>query len=139
MSTLIEDNIKSKPLLDLYNVEPNSLIALSFNFDQLKYVITELRNNQKNIYQELSAIKSEISQQKNDINRIKSDVTETELLSEKNKDIQKNFEEKKKKLNEDLIDLENRIKIKKKIIKITNLKLKLQIYLMGKIQKKCKQ
>ena len=112
MSTLIEDNIKSKPLFDLYNIEPNSLIALSFNFDQLKYVITELRNNQKNIYQELSAIKSEISQQKNDINRIKSDVTETELLSEKNKDIQKNFEEKKKKLNEDLIDLENRIKIK---------------------------
>ena len=60
MSTSVNElnNMSQTKLnLNLHNIEPNSLISLSFNFDILKYVITELINNQKNLNIELSKIK----------------------------------------------------------------------------------
>ena len=115
MSTSVNEiNLMSqtKLNLNLYNIEPNSLISLSFNFDILKYVITELIKNQKNLNNELSKIKSELLQEKKHSNEIEFSLVELKLSSEKNDDeIQKRLENQKIKLNHQLKELENQIKI----------------------------
>ena len=115
MSTSVNElnNMSQTKLnLNLYNIEPNSLISLSFNFDILKYVITELINNQKNLNIELSKIKSELLQEKKHSNEIEFSLVELKLSSEKNDDeIQKRLENQKIKLNHQLKELENQIKI----------------------------
>ena len=58
---------QTKSNLNLFNIEPNSLIAMNFNFDILKYVITELINNQKNTKIELSNLNSQIKELENKI------------------------------------------------------------------------
>ena len=112
MSSFFNDNVKSKPNLNLYNIEPNSLIALSFNFDILKYVITELINNQKNTNNEISKLKSEWLRLKKFTNEIESSSIELKLSSGINFDIKKNLEEKKNRLNMELNQIENEIKNK---------------------------
>ena len=84
MSTSFNDNVKLKSDLNLYNIEADSLLNLSFNFDILKYVITELIKNQKNNNDEISKIKSELQQQKNYTNEIESSLLQLKLSSEKN-------------------------------------------------------
>ena len=64
MSTNIDNKIESKIILDLYKIEPDSLLSFTFNFDILKYVITELIKKQKKISDEISTFKSELLQQK---------------------------------------------------------------------------
>lgn len=112
MSTSFNDNVKLKSDLNLYNVEADSLLNLSFNFDILKYVITELIKNQKNNNDEISEIKSELLQQKKYTNKIESSLLQLKLSTEKNFDIQKNLEEKKNKLDLELNKVENEIKNK---------------------------
>ena len=58
---------QTKSNLNLFNIEPNSLIAMNFNFDILKYVITELINNQKNTKIELSNLNSQLKELENQI------------------------------------------------------------------------
>ena len=115
MSTSVNElnNMSQTKLnLNLHNIEPNSLISLSFNFDILKYVITELIKNQKNLNNELSKIKSELLQEKKHSNEIEFSLVELKLSSEKNDDeIQKRLENQKIKLNHQLKELENQIKI----------------------------
>ena len=115
MSTSVNElnNMSQTKLnLNLHNIEPNSLISLSFNFDILKYVITELINNQKNLNIELSKIKQELLQEKKHSNEIEFSLVELKLSSEKNDDeIQKRLENQKIKLNHQLKELENQIKI----------------------------
>ena len=53
-----------KNSFDLYNFEPNSLIAMSFNFDILKYVLMELINQQRNTINDIFQIKSELLENK---------------------------------------------------------------------------
>ena len=60
MSTVFNDNVKLKSDLNIYNIETDSLVSLSFNFDILKYVITELIKNQKNTNEEISKIKDDL-------------------------------------------------------------------------------
>ena len=98
MSTSFNDNVKLKSDLNLYNIEADSLLNLSFNFDILKYVITELIKNQKNNNDEISKIKSELQQQKNYTNEIESSLLQLKLSSEKNFGVQQNLEEYKIKL-----------------------------------------
>lgn len=114
MSTSFNDNVKLKSDLNLYNIEADSLLNLSFNFDILKYVITELIKNQKNNNDEISKIKSELQQQKNYTNEIESSLLQLKLSSEKNFDIQQNLEEYKIKLGMDLNNVKNEIKNKEK-------------------------
>ena len=95
MSTSINDInqiSQTKSNLNLFNIEPNSLIAMNFNFDILKYVITELINNQKNTKIELSNLNSQIKELENQI------ISENEKILE----FQKSF----------IIDKENNKKIK---------------------------
>jgi hypothetical protein len=87
---------------------------LSFNFDILKYVITELIKNQKNNNDEISKIKSELQQQKNYTNEIESSLLQLKLSSEKNFGVQQNLEEYKIKLGMDLNNVKNEIKNKEK-------------------------
>lgn len=114
MSTSFNDNVKLKSDLNLYNIEADSLLNLSFNFDILKYVITELIKNQKNNNDEISKIKSELQQQKNYTNEIESSLLQLKLSSEKNFDIQQNLEEYKIKLGMELNNVKNEIKNKEK-------------------------
>ena len=114
MSTSFNDNVKLKSDLNLYNIEADSLLNLSFNFDILKYVITELIKNQKNNNDEISKIKSELQQQKNYTNEIESSLLQLKLSSEKNFDIQQNLEEYKVKLGMELNNVKNEIKNKEK-------------------------
>ncbi len=114
MSTSFNDNVKLKSDLNLYNIEADSLLNLSFNFDILKYVITELIKNQKNNNDEISKIKSELQQQKNYTNEIESSLLQLKLSSEKNFDIQQNLEEYKIKLGMELNNVKNEIKNEEK-------------------------
>lgn len=114
MSTSFNDNVKLKSDLNLYNIEADSLLNLSFNFDILKYVITELIKNQKNNNDEISKIKSELQQQKNYTNEIESSLLQLKLSSQKNFDVQQNLEEYKIKLGMDLNNVKNEIKNKEK-------------------------
>ena len=114
MSTSFNDNVKLKSDLNLYNIEADSLLNLSFNFDILKYVITELIKNQKNNNDEISKIKSELQQQKNYTNEIESSLLQLKLSSEKNFGVQQNLEEYKIKLGMDLNNVKNEIKNKEK-------------------------
>ena len=114
MSTSFNDNVKLKSDLNLYNIEADSLLNLSFNFDILKYVITELIKNQKNNNDEISKIKSELQQQKNYTNEIESSLLQLKLSSQKNFGVQQNLEEYKIKLGMDLNNVKNEIKNKEK-------------------------
>ena len=114
MSTSFDDNVKLKSDLNLYNIEADSLLNLSFNFDILKYVITELIKNQKNNNDEISKIKSELQQQKNYTNEIESSLLQLKLSSEKNFGVQQNLEEYKIKLGMELNNVKNEIKNKEK-------------------------
>ena len=108
MSTSIDNNIKQKYNLDLYNIEAHSLIDLSFNFDFLKSIITELINNQKNINNEISKIKSDLlKQQENKIN-LESYLLELKNSSQPSQINQKNFEEVKREINIEFKESENK-------------------------------
>ena len=109
MSTNIDNKIESKIILDLYKIEPDSLLSFTFNFDILKYVITELIKKQKKISDEISTFKSELLQQKKNSNEIASDLLELKLSLENNIDIQQDIEEKRMKLNNELNNFETRI------------------------------
>ena len=58
---------ENKLNLNIYSIEPNSLIAMNFNFDILKYVITELINNQKNNKIELSKLSTQLKELENQL------------------------------------------------------------------------
>ena len=111
MSNYFDEISNYKSNINIYNIEPNSLIDLSFNFDILKYVITEMIKNQKNINNEISNIKSEILQNKKDTNKLQFSLLELRLATESNLDVKKNLEDEKTKLNKKLNELEEQIKI----------------------------
>ena len=112
MSTVFNDNVNLKSDLNIYNIETDSLVSLSFNFDILKYVITELIINQKNTNEEISKIKADLLQQQKNTNEIVSSLLRLNLSAEKNFSIPKNLEENKNKLNTEFNKLKNEIENK---------------------------
>ena len=108
MSTSFDNNVKQKYNLDLYNIETNSLIDLSFNFDFLKYVITELVNNQKNINNEISKIKSDLLKQQKNKNDFESYILQLKNSKEYNLVNHRNIEEIKKEINIEFNGAENK-------------------------------
>ena len=89
----------SNNIFDLYNFEPNTLISMSFNFDILKYVITELINSHKNTNNELNRLKAEFLEYKNHSNKFESSLIENKLLSNSNTEKKQNPEEDKNNTN----------------------------------------
>ena len=108
MSTSFDNNVKQKYNLDLYNIETNSLIDLSFNFDFLKYVITELVKNQKNINNEISQIKSELLKHQKNKNDFESYILQLKNSKEYNLVNHRNIEEIKKEINIEFNGAENK-------------------------------
>ena len=99
MSTSINDInqiSQTKSNLNLFNIEPNSLIAMSFNFDILKYVITELINNQKNTKIELSNLNLQIKELENKIiseNKTILEFQKSFIIEKENNNINKQIKE----------------------------------------------
>ena len=99
MSTSINDinqMSQTKSNLNLFNIEPNSLIAMSFNFDILKYVITELINNQKNTKIELSNLNLQIKELENKIiseNKTILEFQKSFIIEKENNNINKQIKE----------------------------------------------
>ena len=87
-------NDDDKPV-DLSAIDVNSIIAMTFNFDSLKQVLTTLIKNQKNFESQLSEIKSSILMSKTQ----NMDFT---LKENQDNDQEKNIEEKE--LNEKIED-----------------------------------
>ena len=114
MSTSFDNNVKQKYNLDLYNIETNSLIDLSFNFDFLKYVITELINSQKNINNEISQIKSDLLKCQKNKNDFESYILQLKNSKKYNQENQRNIEEIKKKINTEFNGAENKDNIENK-------------------------
>ena len=95
--------------VDIYNLEPNQLIAMTFNFDVLKYVITELINNQKNSFDEILQIKTEVLENKKNIHEIESALIEMKISSNMSSKIKSQLEEEKQNLINKKAELEKEI------------------------------
>ena len=94
---------QNKLNLNIYSIDPNSLIAMNFNFDILKFVITELINNQKNTKIELSKINKRLQELENQIK-----ISENKRILELQKSI--NIDKEKNNINkEDNINTEVKI------------------------------
>ena len=94
---------QNKLNLNIYSIDPNSLIAMNFNFDILKFVITELINNQKNTKIELSKINKRLQELENQIK-----ISENKRILELQKSI--NIDKEKNNINKE--DNINKYKIK---------------------------
>ena len=95
MKTSIKNSESFSNSFDLYSLEPNTLISMSFNFDILKYVITELINSQKNTNDELLQLKSEFLEHKKHSNEIESSLKDIRMLSNITPEIKQKLEEEK--------------------------------------------
>ena len=83
-------------IIDLSNINPNKMFAMSYNFELLKYVITSLIRNQQNFDTQLSDLKYSFLKQKDystelelsimDLKMKREDTPEVleELLKQKN-------------------------------------------------------
>ena len=115
-------------IIDLSDINPNKMLAMSFNFELLKYVITSLIHNQQNMDKELNELKiSLLTQKKYSSNleislidlKMKREEESEELdkLLQKKEEIKKENEEIEKSL-ELLIKGKEEEKDKKKIMPI---------------------
>ena len=94
---------QNKLNLNIYTLDPNSLITMNFNFDILKYVITELINNQKNSKIELSKLNIQLKELENQFK-----ISENKRILEIQNSI--NIEKEKNNINkEDNFNTDNKI------------------------------
>ena len=110
----MENSLKNSELFnnnfDLYNFEPNSLIAMSFNFDILKYVITELINSQRNTNDEILQLKNELLEHKKHYKEIESSIIEMKLSSNiLSPDIKQKLEEDKNNIDIKVSEIDQEI------------------------------
>ena len=110
MKNSLKDIEIYKNSFDLYNFEPNSLIAMSFNFDILKYVLMELINQQRNTSNDIFQIKSELLENKKHSKEIESSIIEMKLSSTLSPEIKQKLEEEKNNLILKINEIEKEIK-----------------------------
>ena len=110
MKNSLKDIENYKNSFDLYNFEPNSLIAMSFNFDILKYVLMELINQQRNTSNDIFQVKSELLEHKKHSKEIESSIIEMQLSSNLSPEIKQKLEEEKNNLIIKINEIENEIK-----------------------------
>ena len=114
MKTSSKNIEKFKKDFDLYNFEPNSLIAMSFNFDILKYVIKELINSQKKTNDEILQLKSEFLEHNKHSNDLESSLIEIKLSSNIPPEMKQKLDEEKNKIILKDSEIEKEIKYIKK-------------------------
>ena len=115
MKTSIKNSESFSNSLDLYSLEPNTLISMSFNFDILKYVITELINSQKNTNDELLQLKSEFLEHKKHSNEIESSIIDIRLLTNIAPEMKQKLEEEKRNISNKASEIGKEIKYIKTI------------------------
>jgi len=117
-------------LIDLFNVNPNKMLSMSFNFELLKYVITSLIHNQQNFDKKLFELNLSLIKQKQHISKLKISIIElkigNEISSKEKEELLRKKEElnkKKERYNKDieLLNKKNEENIKKKNIPIYNI------------------
>ena len=119
------------PSTDLSSINPDKIIEMSFNFDLLKYALSVLINNQQNMENEISNLKSSLFQQQEKSGNLELEIIELKLKKAKSPEELTELNNKKKilesKNKEIKTDLENYSKINeeknsKKSLEIYNMK-----------------
>ena len=113
MSNILKNPEIFNNSFDLYNFDPNNLIAMSFNFDILKYVIMDLINSQKNINDEILQLKTELLEHKKHSKEVESSLIEMKLSSDVSPEIKQKLEENKNNIDTKLSKIEKEINIMK--------------------------
>ena len=113
MSNILKNPEIFNNSFDLYNFDPNTLIAMSFNFDILKYVIMDLINSQKNINDEILQLKTELLEHKKHSKEVESSLIEMKLSSDVSPEIKQKLEENKNNIDTKLSKIEKEINIMK--------------------------
>ena len=109
METPIYNIEKPNNNINLYNFDPNTLISMSFNFDILKYVITEIIKNQKNSNDELLHLKEELLESKKYTSEIETSLIEIKLLANNPPDIKRQLEEERIQIQLKISEIEKEI------------------------------
>ena len=121
------------PFIDLSDINPNNMMAMSFNFELLKYVITSLIHNQRNMDKDLTDLNLSLLKQKQYSSNLEISIIDLqmqkELSPQEKEDLLKKKEEIKSrndKLNKDIESLtkEKEKDQNQKIMSIYNIKTK---------------
>ena len=121
------------PFIDLSDINPNNMMAMSFNFELLKYVITSLIHNQRNMDKDLTDLNLSLLKQRQYSSNLEISIIDLqmqkELSPQEKEDLLKKKEEIKSrndKLNKDIESLtkEKEKDQNQKIMSIYNIKTK---------------
>ena len=121
------------PFIDLSDINPNNMMAMSFNFELLKYVITSLIHNQRNMDKDLTDLNLSLLKQKQYSSNLEISIIDLqmqkELSPQEKEDLLKKKEEIKSrndKLNKNIESLtkEKEKDQNQKIMSIYNIKTK---------------
>ena len=123
-------------IIDLSNINPNKMVALSFNYELLKYIITSLIRNQQNMENKLNDLNLSLLKQKNHSSQLEISILELKMQREEDPDILDNLLNKKKELNSEKEKIEQSLqsltkeneeeKNQKRIMPIYNMKPKVE-------------
>ena len=119
-------------IIDLSNINPNKMLAFSFNYELLKYIITSLIRNQQNMESQLNDLKLSLLKQKNHSSQLEISILELKMQKEEDPDELDNLLNKKKELNSEKEKIEQSLqsltkeneeeKNQKRIMPIYNMK-----------------
>ena len=119
-------------IIDLSNINPNKMLAFSFNYELLKYIITSLIRNQQNMERQLNDLKLSLLKQKNHSSQLEISILELKMQKEEDPDELDNLLNKKKELNSEKEKIEQSLqsltkeneeeKNQKRIMPIYNMK-----------------
>ena len=121
------------PFIDLSDINPNNMMAMSFNFELLKYVITSLIHNQRNMDKDLTDLNLSLLKQKQYSSNLEISIIDLqmqkELSPQEKEDLLKKKEEIKSRNDKLNKDIESLTKEKEKdqnqrIMSIYNIKTK---------------
>ena len=119
-------------IIDLSNINPNKMLAFSFNYELLKYIITSLIRNQQNMESQLNDLKLSLLKQKNHSSQLEISILELKMQKEEDPDELDNLLNKKNELNSEKEKIEQSLqsltkeneeeKNQKRIMPIYNMK-----------------
>ena len=72
-------SINKNPLIDLSNINPNKILEISFNYELLKYILTALINNQQNMNEEITKLKTKFLHQQKHSAELESDIIDLKI------------------------------------------------------------
>ena len=121
------------PIIDLTSVDPNNIIEMSFNFELLKYVLSVLINNQQNMNNEISNIKSELIHQQEKSGNLELELIELKLQRADSPEALDELYKKKKELDSKNKELKTELDSFRKLNESNTSKKKMEIYNMKQL------